>query len=303
MAPDFSASQGRPWPDVRVACREAVSNVGEILENLFSVLMLLGLASMLAGWLWRAWIVWQTNDEGLTPSTILTLCVPFAGALLERQADARERRPIAVLIGGLGLFLLSGYARQQLRRESALDMRQAALDEPSASVSVQAPAPPSGRDPAGTTVDLSTIMGRAQVRANTWQPEAALLGIEVTRLTNRGVDTDAGGSATFRYGPSPHRAATAGGTFVVTYDKGGLNGTRIRGEPGQPLPEPMCSPEEVYRATVGEGGTKPITLRYAVDVNGEASWHASDPSAPDVKPRVYDRQNCMPRANSKRPGR
>ena len=57
------------------------------------------------------------------------------------------------------------------------------------------------------------------------------------------------------------------------------------------------------RASGDAGAGKPITLRYAIDINGEASWHATDPSTPDVKPRVYDRQNCMPRANSKRPER
>jgi hypothetical protein len=270
----------------------------------FSALALLGLAGLLVGLFWRAWIVWQHDDAvGLTLTTLVAMCVPFAGLLLQREQDPRERRALAVIVGGLGLLLLSSYVAQQLRREGAAAMQWATRSAASASVAVTSPAPLAVSDPTGATLDLSTLMGRAQVRANAWQSEAALLGIEVTHLTRRGVETEAGGKAKFRYGPSPYRPATAGGTLVVTYDRGGLSGVNSQEKPADALPEPMCSPEEVYRLTVGEGETKPISLVYKIDVNGQAAWHASDPSTPDLKPKVYDRQNCMPRANTKTPRR
>jgi hypothetical protein len=278
--------------------------LGELLEKVFSALVLLGFVAIAIGLFWRGWIIWQTDEVvELTLPTLITLCVPFAGLLLSREQDPRERRPLALMFGGLGLVLVCGYAMQSVRRENALEMREAAARGASQAASPPPAPPASVSDPTGATVDLSTIMGRAQARANAWQPEAGLLGVEVTQLTARGVQTDAGGSAKFRYGPSPFRPPTTNGSFVVTYDRSGLNGSAIKDAPGKALPEPMCSPEEIYRKVAGENGTKPLTLVYKLDVHGEASWHASDPAAPDVKPQVFDRQNCAPRANSKRPMR
>ncbi len=274
---------------------------GELLENVFSALVLLGLVAIGIGVCWRAWIIWQTDElVELTLSTLIVMCVPFMGLILTRHQDPRERRPLALLIGGVGLVLVCGYAMQSVRRENALEMRKEAAS--AANQAAAAPPAPAASvsDLTGSAVDLSTVMGRAQARANAWQPEAGLLGIEVTQLTGRGVQTDAGGSAKFRYGPSPFRPPTANGSFVVTYDRSGLSSSTTKDEPGKALPEPMCSPEEIYRKVAGEAGTKPLTLVYKLDVHDEASWHASDPSTPDVKPQVFDRQNCAPRANSKR---
>lgn len=272
-----------------------------MLEHVFSALVLLGFAAIASGLLWRAWIIWRSGEiDELTLSTLIVICVPLVGLISTRAQDPRERRPLALMIGGLGLVLVCGYAMQSVRRENALEMRKAAASAASQAAAAPPAAVASASDLTGSAVDLSTIMGRAQARANAWQPEAGLLGIEVTHLTGRGVQTDAGGSAKFRYGPSPFRPPTAIGSFVVSYDRSGLNGSTTKDESGKALPEPMCSPEEVYRKVVGESGTKPLTLVYKLDVHGEASWHASDPTAPDVKPRVFDRQNCAPRANSRR---
>lgn len=276
--------------------------LGDILENLFVIVGLLGAVAVLVGLVWRTWIIWQTGEiVELTFSTLVTLCIPFAGLLLTRQQEPRERWPLGLIIGGLGAILVGGYISQSVRREVALETSRQAASAAANQVALTPPAPPARvSDPTGSAVDLSTIMGRAQVRANAWQPEAALLGIEVTQLTGRGVQTDAGGSAKFRYGPSPFRPLTTNGSFVVSYDRSGLSSSTTKDQPGKALPEPMCSPEEIYRKVAGEGGTKPLTLVYKLDVHGEASWHASDPAAPDVKPQVFDRQNCAPRANSRR---
>jgi hypothetical protein len=274
--------------------------LAEIFENLFVVISLLGVVAIVVGLIWRAWIIWQADEiVELTLSTLLTLCVPFAGLLFSREQDPRERWPLGLIIGGVGAVLVGGYAAQSVRREVAVETSREAAS--AAAMAAQPPPPPpaSVSDPTGSVVDLSTVMGRAQARANAWQQEAGLLGIEVTHLTGRGVQTDAGGSAKFRYGPSPFRPPTVNGSFVVTYDRSGLNGNAIKDEPGKVLPEPMCSPEEIYRKVVGEVGTKPLTLVYKLDVHGEAAWHASDPATPDVKPQVFDRQNCMPRANTR----
>jgi hypothetical protein len=151
-------------------------------------------------------------------------------------------------------------------------------------------APPAA---AGEALDLSSIMGRARHLANTWEPEAALLGIEANISSGR-VQPSEGGSAKLTFGPSHLSAAPRhSGLFVVSYDKDGLHGAGATGKLGAELPEPMCAPEAVL-LRVAEFGHGPILLRYGLDSVQRPSWLASPVSDPKQL-RIFEPQVCAPR--------
>ena len=145
----------------------------------------------------------------------------------------------------------------------------------------------------GSSIDLSSVMGRGRKLANQWEPDAALLGVEAIVLNGR-IQPREGGSAKLTFGPSRFVAApNRSGLFVVIYDKDGIHGAPAAGKPSAELPEPMCAPEAVL-LRVSELGMQPLSLRYGLDSVQRPSWLVSPVSDPKQL-RIFEPQACAPR--------
>jgi hypothetical protein len=145
----------------------------------------------------------------------------------------------------------------------------------------------------GAAVDLSTVMGRARKLADGWQREAALLGVEAT-LSQGKVQTQDGATAKVTFGPSPFAAVQVkSGLFVVTYDRSGIRGEELPGNPTATLPEPMCAPERVL-ARLPELAGETLSIRYVLDEDSRPLWQVASVKTPEQK-RWFDPQDCTVR--------
>jgi type IV pilus assembly protein PilA len=268
----------------------SAASAGSSSSPTIGALLLVGIGGLvtLSGGVWFLVVAFQHSWQW----GLLCMCVPFGRLIFLVKNWQDSKRPFLLQMAGLGILGVAGIWQIVFEtRTPAPTAVASALSAP-----VESAPPSTGTDRViapkldGSSTPLTDVLSEAQSRALKWDPDAVLVGIDVSAVVSGKVATEAGSVASVRYQHGPNRKS---GGLVLRYDKSGFHQAEGPAELLPSLLEPSCPPERVVQiADAGSSTPATLSLAYAKDKQlARIVWSVKVVS--EKKPaKLFDGQTC-----------